>query len=578
MLQLRPYQADAFSAVFKLFDEGCSSCLVVHPTGTGKTVLFGSVAKCETEDYGGRVLVLAHRDELIQQAANSLAAWGLEPAIEKADDHAMPRFTQSKRTPGAHMESLFGDDVDPDSDPKIVIASVQTLQGKRLKAWPPGWFSMVICDEAHHATADSYRTALDHLAPAKYLGVTATADRGDGTPIVGPSQVFQKLAHEFTITEAVEMTPPALSRPWAEVVECDADISKVRTRAGDLSPEDLAKAIGPHVEEMSNGVLEHVRTRNASILFAPTVAIADAFASAFNQMGVSAMSVSGQDVFRADIVASFRAGTYKIICNCQLLTEGFDAPFIDTVIVARPTKSRGLFSQMIGRGTRLYPGKKDCLILGYDWKTMKHKLVHPVEIFNGPGLDPLDMGGAKLLIASGKEKDVLKAVRRAEEERKERERLKVKAKESANRGRSYRFDPLAVNGDELSEAVWDRSSDAFARKATEGQIRTLEKFGYKGSEVVEWSMSRAGATLDAMIGRAKAGLATKMQVELLKKFGVPNAANLKIGEASAIIGSIARNGWRFNRSMIEAVPVAVPERPRPTPSKTYDRNEEFIPF
>ena len=566
MLTLRPYQADAFCNAFKLFDSGCPSCLIVHPTGTGKTVVFGAIAKCEIEDYGGRVLVLAHRDELIQQSIESMIEFGLVPSIEKAGEHAMPRFTRP--APGDGTGTLFGD-VDEGEDPRVVAASVQTLQGKRLKSWPPGWFSMVICDEAHHASADSYRAVVDHFKPKKYLGVTATPDRTDGTPIVGPNQIFHALAHEYTITEAVESVPPALTRPFFEVVDCGADISKVRRRQGDLSPEDLAKAIGPHVAKMANEVVHYVRDRAGSILFAPTVSIADAFASAFQSLGIPAISACGKDGDRAEITAGVRAGKWKVACNCALWSEGANFPYIDTVINARPTESRPLFVQMAGRMMRLYPGKTDCLMVGFDWGMTSHKLVHPVELFGGPGLGDLDMAGARKLMDSGKERDVLQAVRRAAKENRERERIKVKAKAETKTARTFRFDPLSVDGGSLAEPVWDKSSDAFARKASDKQIQMLERFKFKADEVVNWTHSRASATISAMIKRREAGLASKPQVDLLNKFRVPNAANLGFGQASDLITKIKGNGWRFVPSMLADVPRHEPRRAE---------RDEFVPY
>lgn len=548
MIQLRPYQADAFSEIMKGFESGSRSQLLILPTGCGKTVLFSAVCQA-TIEAGGRVLVLAHREELIQQAANTLAGFGMNPVIEMAGNHAMPRFTKSKRTPGAHMETLWGDEVDPDSDPKCVVGSVQTFQGKRLTAWPPGWFQLVVCDEAHHATADSYRRAIDHLKPQWYLGVTATWDRSDKTPIVGPNQVFERVAYEYTILEAVNSG--FLAPPKCVYLPTTVNLDKIRTTAGDLNAGDLEKAIAPAIGELVNAAMPFFRERRASIVFTPDVGSAEAVASAISGMvdskgkpcGVPAISVSGRDEDRTEIVRDFKEGRYRVITNCQLLTEGFDAPFVDTVVLMRPTKSRSLAVQMIGRATRIYPGKSDCLILGYDFPTLKHKLVHPVEIFHGPGLDPVDVDAAKRIVNGGGERDLLKAVQRAEEARKEKVRLRVTAKE--RRGEATHFDPLIGDYDGLAKPEFKDSDAAFQRRATEGQVNLLQRFGFDPREVETWTRSRAGAVIDAMIKRAKLNLATKKQVELLNRFGVPNAADLKMDQASKIIDKIKASGWKY---------------------------------
>lgn len=555
MINLRPYQADAFSAIMSGFESGVPSQLLVLPTGCGKTVLFSAVSKA-TIEAGGRVLILAHRGELIQQAANTLSGFELNPAIEMAGAHAMPRFTMSSRTPGAHMETLWGEEVDPDSDPMCVVGSIQTFQGRRLKAWPPGWFKLVVCDEAHHATADTYRRAIDHLQPDWYLGVTATWDRGDKTPIVGPNQVFQKLAFEYTITEAVKSG--YLAPPSCVYLPTTVNLDDIRTVAGDLNARQLEKVITPAVGELVNAAIPYLRERRASIIFTPDVGSADAVASAIANLkdkdgkpcGVSAISVCGKDEDRADIIHDFKEGRYKVLVNCQLLTEGFDAPFVDTIVLMRPTKSRALAVQMIGRATRIYPGKEDCLILGYDFPTLKHKLVHPVEIFHGPGLDPVDVDAAKRIVNSGGESDLLKAIEKAAAKRKERARLKVQAVESGSGRVGNKFDPLAFGDhDFLEKPHFSKDDAAFQRKATEGQVGVLTKFGFDAREVSEWTRSRAGAVLDVMIKRAKLNMATKKQVDLLLKFGVTNAAELKMGEASALIDKIKSAGWRYVPSM-----------------------------
>lgn len=561
MLSLRPYQTEAFTATLSGFDRGLKSQLIVLPTGCGKTVVFGTIAKAVVED-GDRVLILAHRGELIQQAVNTLMALELSPAIEMAGEHARPDFTLQTRTPGAHLENLFGEEVDPGSDPQVVVASVQTMQGKRLRAWPEGHFKLVITDEAHHATATSYRAILDHLKPAWHLGVTATWDRGDKTPIVGPNQVFEHLAYEYSITQAVK--EGYLARPNAKLLPCDVDLRSIRTTAGDLNAGDLEKAISPHVEELVNIALTNSDIRDRrTIVFTPDCGSADLVASAFAKCGVAAKSVAGRDDDRDELVAAYKNGEIRMLVNCALLTEGFDAPFTDCILHMRPTKSRALYAQMSGRGTRLWPGKNDCLLLVYNWKTVK-SLVHPVELFDGPGLDPVVSADAKRLVDSGEESDLDAAIETAKKrqaEKAHRARLKAEMKERERRVRTVTFDPLAVTG-EIAEPQIDSDMGLIAR-ASPKMVATLERFGFKPSEVVEWSRERAHKTIDAMIMRMKAGLATKKQVDLLTKYNVKDPHKLTITEASDKITKIRENGWKPLKPEPFAPPVVANPSLRP---------------
>ena len=317
---LRDYQVRALNRILAEFKGGIGSTLLVLPTGTGKTVTFGHVAR-HVVDLGGRVLVLAHREELLAQAANSLATVGVEAEIEKADQRAR----------------AWG-------DPGCVVASVQTMQGKRLKSWEPRHFTLIITDEAHHATAPTYRRIYDHLEPAWHLGVTATADRLDKKNL---GQVFQSLAFEYSLRDAI--LAGYLAR--LQIVRCETkvDLSAIKTTAGDLNSADIEEAIRPHIEELTNAIRKEIGTRR-TIVFTPDVGSAQATASALESLGIRAAAISGESRDRASILADFRSGRCQALVNCNLLTEGFDAPFVEAVVLMRPTKSRSLYCQMVGRG------------------------------------------------------------------------------------------------------------------------------------------------------------------------------------------------------------------------------------
>lgn len=493
-ITLRPYQGLSVSRIFDEFDAGIPSTLIVLPTGAGKTTVFSEVARLTIELTGGRVLVLAHRGELIQQAASRLMEHGVECAIEKAEQRA--------------RASIFG-------DTPCVVASVQTMQGARLRSWPRGHFKLVVTDEAHHRPATSYCNVIDWLQPEWELGVTATADRGDEEPIVGEGQVYRTLAFEYSLTQAVR-------DGYLSPIECvccptDIDLSQIRTTAGDLNAGDLEEAIAPHVSELVKVSAPHMQGAR-SIVFTPDVGSADAVASAYTQVGLAADSISGDSPNRDEILSNFREGRIRVLVNCNLLTEGFDAPFVSRIVLMRPTKSRSLQAQMVGRGTRLYPGKEKCLVIGFSWKTFRHQLVHPVELVDTYASDSEVGDIAKDLVNSGEEPDLLRAVEKAEELKKERVKLRIKLHQGETRyKRVVRFDPLAV-ADVLGMTVRNRGERPVGIPATGKQVETLEKFGIQGAD--KMSKAEASKYLDKIFGRLKEGLATVKQVSWMIARGV----------------------------------------------------------
>lgn len=488
-VELRDYQTEAKDAIFGEFARGIRSTLLVLPTGLGKTVVFGAAARDVIED-GGKVLVLAHRGELLDQAADSLAALGVEPSIEKAERSA--------------RGTLFG-------DPACVVASVQTMQRKRLESWPRKHFKLIVTDEAHHAPADSYGHIYRHLDADWHLGVTATADRLDGENL---GQVYQTLAYEYSLRRAIE--EGWLARLTFVRCETTVDLKNIRTTGGDLNLGDLEEAIRPHVEELANATRKEIGDRRA-IVFVPDVGSADAFASALTSLGLKAEAVSGDSLDRGAIIDRFRTGGIRILVNCQLLTEGFDAPFVSAIVLARPTKSRSLFSQMIGRGTRLSHGKKDCLVVDFAWLTCKHNPVSPVELFDTTKMDKEVQDLAKALVESGEAPDLMDAIERAEATHVERQKIRIRAREREARYRRVAYDPFAAM-DTLGMVNRTEAESSLRVKATEKQVRALEMFGVTDARTM--SRRRASRMLDALFARKEQGLATLKQISWLISKGI----------------------------------------------------------
>jgi len=345
---LRPYQQDAIAAIQPLFTQPSPQRGIISlATGLGKTVIFSEVART----YPDRVLVLAHRDELITQAIDKLRA------------HLPP-----ERSIGRVMadQNEFSADV--------VVASVQTLQPARLKrTWAPGTFPLIIVDEAHHAAAPSYQTVFQHLQPAVLLGVTATPYRSDRITL---ASTFHRLLYHFGIREGIRDQWLVDLRPYRIVTETDLD--PVPTQGGDLATGSLAETIDTPLR--NHAIVQASQDYAAGrpfLAFAANVAHAQHLAEAYQAAGIATAWIHANTPLaeRRAILQAFHDGTLQGITNCGIFTEGFDAPWVQAIILARPTKSLSLFTQMVGRGTRPHPGKTDCIILDAVDLTRRHHII-----------------------------------------------------------------------------------------------------------------------------------------------------------------------------------------------------------
>jgi superfamily II DNA or RNA helicase len=487
-MRLRPYQAEAIDAIRREFSGGRKATLLILPTGCGKTVTFAAIAR-ETAIRGGRTLVLAHRGELITQAVDTLARWGLEVGVEKA---------------GSHGRAL--------GDPHVVVATVQTMQGDRLARWPADYFQLLIVDEAHHATADTYRRVCRHFQ-AHHLGVTATAERADETFL---GDVYESVAYDLSLWDA--MKEGHLCR--LRFVQCDVgiDLRQIRTTGGDLNQADLEEAIRPHIDTLANAIRQEIGERK-TLVFTPDVGSATAMATALESINVPARWVSGDHPDRKGIVAAYKAGEFQALVNCNLLLEGFDCPDIAAIGLCRPTKSRPLYAQMVGRGTR--PAKPDCLLVDFNWMTEKHQLVKPVELFDSTTQDSEVVEIAGRIIDSEPGVELIEAVERAKGEQQRRTVLRIQARERELRYRKVSYDPLAAM--DILGVVARRESPSIQGTATDKQRGALVRFGL--TDVDGLSKPAAGRLLDQLIARVQKKLATYKQVSWLIKEGVdPDSA------------------------------------------------------
>ena len=512
--ELRPYQQQARDRIHAEWDAGHTRTLLVLPTGTGKTIVFASVAADQVR-AGDRVLILAHRGELLEQAADKLQrSTGLVSAVEKAESTC--------------LDSWF----------RVVVGSVQTLQRTaRLERFPQDYFGTIIIDEAHHAITDGYRRILDYFSGAKVLGVTATPDRGDMRNL---GEVFDSLAFEYKLTDAIK--EGYLCKIMAQTIPLQLDISSVTLSGGDYAVGDLGTALDPYLEQIAAEMARRCKSRK-TVVFLPLIKTSQKFRDLLNTYGFRAAEVNGQSDDRRQVLADFDAGKYNVLCNSMLLTEGWDCPSVDCVVVLRPTKVRSLYSQMVGRGTRLSPGKTDLLLLDFLWMTDKHELCRPADLVCEDRTVARQM--TEHLAETGCPEDIEEAAAQASEDVvAQREEALAKQLEEQRRKKAKLVDPLqyemSIQAEDLAGYV-----PAFGWEAgppSEQQTAALEKLGIL-PDAVE-SAGKAALLLDRLNKRRDEGLTTPKQIRCLEKYGFQHVGTWSIEAARHMIDRIAAQGWR----------------------------------
>ena len=541
-MNLRPYQLAASDAIFKEWQDN-DSTLVVMPTGGGKTVLFADVIR---RVFPKRALVVAHREELIFQARDKIQrVTGLSADVEMGEYRA--------------EGGLFG-------QARVVVSTIQTQcsggdGGGRMSKFDPQRFGVLIIDEAHHATSRSYRRVIDYYRtnPAlKVLGVTATPDRADEEAL---GQVFQSVAFDYEVLDAIHdgwLVPIEQQMVHVEGL----DYSSIRTTAGDLNGGDLAAVMEAekNLQQMASASLTIIGQRRA-LVFTASVKAAEMTAEIFNRHRAGMASwVCGKTEReeRRRVLADFAAGKLQVVCNCGVLTEGFDDPGVEVVIMGRPTKSRSLYSQMVGRSTRPLPGvvdgpetteerkaaiaasaKPSCLVVDFVGNAGKHKLVTSADILGGKvSEEALELAVARTLKAGGPVK-MAEALDEAEAELHEQARLA----EAARRARLVAtarfttqsvdpFDVLHLNP--VKSRGWDN-----VKRLTEKQRSLLAKQGINPDNL---SFSQGKQLISEIFRRWDGKLCSFKQAKVLRKYGY--GTDVSFAEASATIDGLAKNNWR----------------------------------
>jgi len=549
-MKLRDYQQAAVDAVLKSWQTN-KSCLLVLPTGCGKTVVFGEVIRRRLTEAGGHAMVLAHREELIAQAEEKVAALtGASVDIEMG-----PR----------QVPMMF----DKPILPATVVSSVQTQITGRMNKFDPADFSTLVIDEAHHATSKSYRKCAEHYLEnpsCRLLGVTATPDRADETAL---GTVFNTVAYEYSVDQAIRDGWLVPIRQKMVTVGT-LDFSQVSTTAGDFNQAELGDILEEerNLHGIASPTIDICGERRA-IVFATTVRQAERLAEIINRHADENANVGHAEwlcgktpkMERKNILDRFRAGTTQFLVNVGVLTEGFDDAGVEVVVMARPTKSRALYSQMAGRATRpaadiaaklgdtdrdrrlrliRESSKPSCLIVDFVGNSGRHKLVSVLDILGGKELDP-DEEEAQRIVRRKCEEAGEEGLDTQEELANAREEVKRRKIEDAKRRAFIRvtakyttvsIDPFNVY--DLAPMTVQERCALDRRTATFKQRRICREL--IGIDPDRLRYSEIKGVIDAYFGRRERGLSTLRQTKFLRKHGVMMPMSFK--EASATIGRL----------------------------------------
>lgn len=512
-MELRPYQNEAKTAIFEEWEKGVQKTLLVLPTGCGKTIVFAKVAE-DCVKNGDRVLILAHRGELLTQASDKIEkVTGLKSATEKAEETCLGSWY------------------------RVTVGSVQSIMREnRLAKFSSDYFNTIIIDEAHHALTDGYLRVLEHFNNAKVLGVTATPDRGD---LRNLGQVFESLAYEYTLPRAIK--EGYLSPIKALTVPLKLDLSGVSTQAGDFKASEVGTALDPYLHQIADEMIKNCSDRK-TVVFLPLVKTSQKFRDILNEKGFRAAEVNGNSPDRAEILEDFDKGKYNVLCNSMLLTEGWDCPSVDCIIILRPTKVRGLYCQMVGRGTRLCEGKKDLLLLDFLWHTERHELCRPAHLICQS--DEVAKKMTQNLESAGYPVDIEEAeVTASNDVVAEREESLAKQLQEMRKRKRKLVDPLqfemSIQAEDLSSYVpsfgWEMAPP------TDKQKNTLEKLGILPDEID--NAGKAQLLLDRLSKRRDNGLTTPKQIRFLEGRGFKHVGMWQFEHAKKLIDRIAANGW-----------------------------------
>lgn len=513
-MELRPYQREAVENTIRELQTH-KSALIVMPTASGKTVCFAKIAEHYRQD--GRILVLAHREELLSQAKEKIEQWTpLTCGIEQAEKSVAGMFL-----------------------PDVTIASVQTLsRPNRLTKFTPDTFALIIIDEVHHAVSSSYLTIFNYFSEAKLVGVTATPDRLDKK---GMGAIFDTAAFVYEIRDAIEAGYLCPLKQKSVTVD-SLDLSKVRTVAGDLHEGDLETLLLAErpLHEVAQPTVA-LSDNRPTLVFAATVKHAHALAEVINRYkpdSAAAIDGSFDSLSRQSTLNQFVNGHTQYLCNVGILTEGVDIPPVACIAMARPTKSRALYAQCTGRGLRLHPSKQDTLILDFVGNSGKHSLVSALDVLDG-NTDLEVKERAQQLCNNRNDLTIVEALEEATQELAEEKRVKILTEA---RFHTIEIDPFDALGVRPRAGRWGGAP------MTDKQISILDKNGIPWKDL---DRGQASQVIDKIFARREKGLCTLKQAKQLMRFGIQ--PDVTFEQASQIMTALAQARWRPSLAQMESI-------------------------
>lgn len=505
--ELRGYQSEAVDAVFDKWKTDKNTLLVL-PTGTGKTTVIAAIAERVVQG-GGRFMFCAHTTELCQQAGREIEAFtGIPCAIEKASETAQDALSP------------------------ITIASIQSIgQSRRMQRFSPSHYDVVGVDEGHRVLGGMYRRVFNYFDGAKGLGCTATPDRTDKQAL---SQVFDSIAYEYRLTDAIK--DGYLVPIKAQQMPLTIDLSKVRMKHGDWDENDLDDAIRPHLEAIAREVCKHDRF---GIHFLPLIDTAQKLAGIVKGMGVKAEAVWGTDPDRAGKIDALTSGELQHLFNSSLLTEGVNCPRVSLIGPYIPTKSRSRYIQQIGRGTRLFEGKEDMLILDPLWLASKHKACTPASLF-GETAEIVELAEEKRKLNGGRG-DPMQDVQEAVSDYARQREQRIAEEIERNRWKKAR----SINPLDFAVMVHDTDltlyTPVFKWESAPASDKQKAYLQDKGFDVAGMTKGMAHQLFEGL--KKRNGMATPKQVRKLDQLGVKEAHKYSFTEAGKILDVATACEW-----------------------------------
>jgi superfamily II DNA or RNA helicase len=519
---LRPYQTESVAACFREW-ESVNSTLVCLPTGTGKSVVFSEVMRLWNVEMQGRILLIAHRKELITQALGHARRAGMTASIEMGS-----RWADHSDVIAASWQTMLAVMKCPDCHGEGCPACEGLGKRKRMTRFAPNEIGLIIIDESHHAVAKSYRSICAYFkqnTQLKELHVTATPKRADKK---GLHNVCDSVAYEMNLRTALDEAWLVPIRQKFVTVH-GLSLSDCRTRGGDFIDSDIEQAfLGlPEDEqrllhEVAGPVVKEAKGERA-IVFCAGKEHALKLTAAFNSYdGIEAAAVFGdtEPLERQTIFENFASGLINVLVNVMVCTEGYDCPSIAVVANCRPTKSESMYLQIIGRGTRTLPGTIDgietaedrfkaiaesakpyCTVLDFAGTSGEVKLVSVADILAGSSVKPVDLAEAKRIAAESDEPQDMDALmekaKRAREEKEERAKQR-KLKRTQTTKTASNVDYTA---DDVS--LYDGHGSgikSFGDHATDKQIKCLVRLKMPRAQAERLSKRQASAVISKLIG------------------------------------------------------------------------------